>query len=260
MKNILYSALILTASVALAEPPEIPEGPLLADAAPVYSRWTVTCTYSEARKEEDLSAEYKAAMMKIAEEDPVAARLLKQKPEMLQRKPRLIQRVINKSDDTRTELLTYSNGKKGETWQNSKVAVTRDAFTDAFSVRVTEGEAFGDFLEFAWVKKDNFKEVTSVRGKKCMVFRSVVQLKQIEDPKAYAVEGGLDGEESNVTATAMIDLETRMPVSLQFNDQTWNYAISETPKTTLTIPGEFKAVLVDVEKRMLARRVALPAP
>jgi len=261
MKNFLLPVLILLVSISgHAQSPDIPSGPLVATETPAFSHWTVTCTYAGGDNDAKRDAAYSAAAAKMAASDPVLARMLATRPDMMHR-PRLKQRNVIKTGKVRVESWTYADGKQEEKWQNEKGAVTRSAFTGKFTVQMLDGEKTPDFPEFAWLNAGNFKEIKMVNGNKCMVFVGKIQVGQIEDPIFFAKDARpVEGDEATITATAVINLETRMPVSVQYRDQTRKYEYPPAPTVALTMPPEFAAVVQQVEERTKARNAPLSPP
>ena len=259
MKRLFIFTLLLAEISSRGAPPPLPDGPLIAAEAPAFARWTVNCTYAPGKTEADLNEGYKTAMTKMAAADPALAKLVATRPEMLVRKPRLQQIVVVKTGKVRVEGLVYTNGQHEERWQDGTATITRDAFTQKFSAGLANGEKEPDFPEFGWINAGNFKDIRLFLGRKCLIFEGKIDPSQVDDPRAFA-SGSPVSEEATVPVTAAIDLETRMPVSLQCRDQIRKYEFATPPTAALVIPPEFLAALREQDDRNKARTVHLSPP
>ena len=260
MRKLLLLTLIAAPIPAHADPPSMPSGPPVVVETPAFYRWTVTCSYAGGKSEAALGATFKASMLKMAENDPALAKILAAKPEMLERKPHLQKIEVTKAGKVRVVSTFFTNGKQEECWQDNNSIVTRNPFSNRFSIeRIGEGKE-QDFPEFAWISEKNFKGIKPLGGVKCMVFEDRIEPTQIESPRSFARDGPIGGEEAIVTATAAVDLETRLPVSIQFRDQLRKYEYPPPPTSVLTMPPEFAAVVQQIEKRSKERNKPLSSP
>ena len=264
MRFPVFLAILLTADASWAQQPapSPPPEPLIAAHMPASSSWTAMFVYGGAEKDEvALSARYAAAIKQRAANDAVLARELAANPAMLVRPSNIKQRIITKTGDVREEMTIYTSGQHGERWQFGNKVVTHDAYTHRFSMETSgpvKNEA--DFPEFAWISKQNFTGIQTIEGKKCLVFTATVDPERIENPRLFAQTSGNSDPNAKMPATAIIDLDTRLPVSVQCGSRVQTYQVLAAPTEGLVVPPEFLAVAQEAEKRINMRNAPLSAP
>jgi hypothetical protein len=216
--------------------PPLPEGPLL-KRAPDSSAWTVT---------------FKGNVMDGIgrSESPLVSKIVKNHSIILEQN-------------------TDSSGQQHEVWhvgglQVSKVPNSVDLIinhdaggTDIYSINFEDS----DFAGLDWLSAATFVGIEKFQGRDCMIFKSQINplpivTRQEEESinEANKAEGLAPREEKKVAAVAYIDLETRIPLLVQFGQQKRTYEYG--PATTLTLPPEVAKAL----KVYLARIQQLAGP
>jgi hypothetical protein len=100
-----------------------------------------------------------------------------------------------------------------------------------------------------WVSKGNYTGIESQQGRKCLVFKASVDMFEVLNPQAFKF--GLRADHS-VEATAYIDLKTRYPVALKFDNATLQYTFEAPPAASLEMPDEFAAAATALKARLQA--------
>ncbi|MFV0338424.1 MAG: hypothetical protein ACK5LK_09320 [Chthoniobacterales bacterium] len=230
--------------------------------APEFGRWVINYTYKEEVDEAELNQNYKAAMLKMAENDPALAQMLEGDPSLLVRKPRFKQREIIKTGKIRSEQTRYTSGQVDQRWQEGFLLATHGAFNNSYSVKwiSTEANVEPDFPELRWIGEKNFQGVDKVEGVECYIFEDRIDAKQIEYPREFAESGSLGGSDSLSTAKAAISVRTRLPVQIEYLDRTRTYEYPKPPTTKLKMPAEFVAKVREQELKIAERNKPLSAP
>jgi|GEM_PF-1776215 hypothetical protein len=226
---------------------ELPPGPLIKSTAPEFSAWQVSCTYEGGpEKAESRRQEFQKALAKMAEQDPAMAKFLGGSPAGTTPRPRVTQLSTVKTGEIRQETMVFEGGKKEEIWEAPGTRLRKNAFDGKIHLEtgVMRPDELGDFPEFSWIGKENFRGIKPVKGRPCLIFESRVQRGILEDPRnGFQVPDADLSEDAFVTATAAVDLETRLPVQLQWEDQTRTYEFRRPPAQKLVFPEEFARVL-----------------
>ncbi|HSJ02537.1 MAG TPA: hypothetical protein VK956_08795 [Verrucomicrobium sp.] len=117
------------------------------------------------------------------------------------------------------------------------VLATADS-PDPYFINLTKG----DFEGLGWISAKNFTGVKSMTGVDCLVFKDV-----------------LPGESPGVTVPvqAVVDLKTRLPVSLQVGDSLTTYQFNPAPTSELKPPAH---VLASAEQWTVRRKQARMVP
>jgi len=164
---------------------------------------------------------------------------------------------------------TDSSGQQHEVWHVAGLAVSkvpnsadliinRDAGgADIYSINFEDS----DFSGLDWLSAATFVGIQKFQGRDCMIFKSqinplplVLQQEEASVNETNRAEGLAPRPEKRVPAIAYIDLETRIPLLVQFGQQKRSYQYG--PATTLTLPPEVAKAL----KAYLARIQQLAGP
>lgn len=235
----------------------LPSGPLLTEPAPEYSAWSIAFEYPKAESEADSRAGYQAAWERLANGDPALAKFLAKHPTHMKGKPRIQEVTTVKTGDIRREVTTYTSGQKDERWVKGDIVVRRSGLTGKIEVE-TESTAV-DFPELSWIQPRDFKEVRKMHGAECLFFEGQIERLQVEDGRLYGAIGGT-GTEERLKATAVIDLKTRRPLSLEFERVKRTYTFGPRPSSKLVLPRDLAAAVQKIQQQANARNASLSSP
>lgn len=251
MKKILLFAGYLQVGLlaVLAQPntsADLPPGPLIKPEMPEFSSWVINSTYSDpAERVTARQQEYQKSLAKMAESDPSMAKFLGGNATAAAPRPRVSQILTVKTGDIRQETTTFEGGKRAELWETQGLRMRKDPFSGKILLETgaERPEGLGDFPEFSWISKENFRESKSLKGRVCLMFEAKVLRSILEDPKnAWRAKAEDFSEDAYVAATAAIDSETRLPALLQWEDQVRTYELRPSPTQKLVVPEEFLRV------------------
>jgi hypothetical protein len=119
--------------------------------------------------------------------------------------------------------------------------------------------AISDFAGLDWLSPSTYSGVEKYQGSDCIVFKGTVSplgQKDQSDERAY-----IEGERAmghsvpdavTVPATAYVDLETRLPVFVQFGEEKCTYQYGPPPRTPLQLPPQLAGPAKDYEQRIEA--------
>jgi len=245
MKPIAIFCLVLSligtlhAQQAAPQPslPPLPPGPLI-KRTPDYSTWTVT---------------YKG--QPIEEKAPVKpATTGESEPKDKEAKePVTMLSSVVKTGSTILEQSVDAAGQRRQVWHVSGIRIVAGSSNpmvcpdygsdDIFSVNF----ASSDFAGLYWVSPATYVGIVKYQGNDCMVFKGSVsplsersqidERENIERAKAF---GQSVPEEVKVPAAAYIDLETRLPLFVQFGNEKRFYRYGDPPQAPLALPPELK--------------------
>jgi len=237
--------------------PAIPEGPLLTEPASKFSSWTISYTYRTPEADPGKVAESWHAK---AKNDPELAKIMAKNPSLVAAKARVVEVDVVKTGDTKSEVSVQSNGAKSDRWLKNRLTIRRQAESAKVSVALLPEETSElDFAEFAWISPKNFKEIKKVEGRDCLVFSDMVPLLQLEDGRLFMQMDGM-GSGDTVFATAVVDLATRLPVSLEYDVSIRKYVFGPAPSLPLVLPPDLDSALLQYEKRTKARNAGMSPP
>ena len=226
---------------------DLPPGPLIQPSAPNFSTWTITCAYSTpAEKAAGRQQAFQQSLAKMAASDPVMAKFLAKRPAETEARPRALQIRMTKTDDVRQQATTFEGGKQEESWVMGGVRMKKDPFSGKISL-ATGGEAVdgaGDFPEFTWISKDNFRGIKRIEGRDCLIFEGKVGRGILDNANLALGANAQDlSEDAFIQSLAAVDMETRLPVMQKWEDQTRSYAFGVPPAQKLSLPEDFLRVV-----------------
>jgi hypothetical protein len=252
----LFSMPFLLHGQTSTEKKQLPEGPLLAEPAPKFSAWAISYTYSTPEPNSEKMTEYWKAK---AKEDPEVAKMMSKNPSILATRARVVRINVVKTGDIKSEISTLSSGAKGDRWLKNRLTIKRDAVTKKISLALLAEEVNElDFAELAWISPKNFKEIKKVEGRSCLVFSDMIPLLQLDDARLFQQIGG--GGEDEVLVTAVVDMATRLPVSLEYEACTRIYTFGEVPTQPQALPPDLETELKRYEKRSQDRNASMSVP
>ena len=243
MKTLICFVLTLLTASAMAQdptPPVVTE-PFIVPHAPAFSRWTVSYVYSgkQGTSGDASSGDGSAGS---------------------QQKNLLQQRLVVKTGSVRMEQMVYP-ATQGERWQHNSEVVVRDAFTNKITVDPpTPVESEVDFSEFAWINQNNLKGVRTIDGTKCVVFEEKIDPTILSTPRYHPDAASKIDPQMLVVATAIINFDNRLPISLKGGNLTLKYAFLPTPTEVLSIPSAFTDVLRQYEQQRKILHAPLSPP
>ena len=253
----LIGILLLLASPLFAQNPalpsasEMPPGELLKARAPEFTRWSVV--YRPGSK---------------WGKNPGAHQIT-----------RLQQVIVTKTKSIYWEQIVTAKGEAKEKWCVGEVqylvgpqrtlsttdraafqrgAAMEDNFTDYSQT---------DFPGVEWVSPKNFQKVIRHQEKDCMLFADKISLlseEEFQELQASNARSGdprkLDRREFEIAVRALVDLETRLPVMLQWGEETRIYEFLAPPAGLLSPPAEVERDRLNRKRQreLLARRPARP--
>jgi hypothetical protein len=221
--------------------PELPPGPLIQQKAPDFTEWTITQRPLPNSKTpgDSVGAPPSAVPGSGApNQDP--------------------NRIITRRIFTRTGKilnLQYTDefNKTWNVWmqESQRVLAWPDGKSVTFVVPPQPHEpasvfyidlSKGDFEGFAWISAENYKGLSMVNGKNCLLF------------------SGSTGNEAGfpIEVSAVIDLKTRLPVSLDDEQGEFTYEF-KTVADTLTLPENVQKFILS-QQRKEDRLKKIPGP
>lgn len=234
MKKFLVSCLVIGGGAALhaqtptpAPSPTCPPPPLLKP-IPVPCQWTIV------RKT--------AAGNPAEKKDPA--------------KPEFTSTVVGqKAGDILHLVQSQANGNKMETWRKGVAQVVTNTGWKEPAVTLAAG-AEQNFQELSWVSPANFQDIRKVPGHgDCMYFKDKILPAGIANLSAadiaYAKQDGTDIEAMRISATAWIEVESRLPVAIQVGDEVVTYKFE--PLSTdqpLTLPEAIQTALSNKQQQL----------
>ncbi len=262
MKTYYISCLILSIVTTLhsqqAAPqssvPPLPPGPLL-KRAPDYSTWTVTY---EGHPTEDKGAVKPST---TGEEKP-KGKDAKEAPTMLSSVVKTGSIILEQNVDAagHRNQIWHVSGMRVVTASPSPVVCPDFASADIFSTNF----ASSDFAGLYWLSPTTYAGVVKYQGNDCLVFKGSVSPlgeKAQADEQAYITESrslGLKVPDAlRIPAVAYIDLETRLPVYVQFGNEKRIYQYGPAPTQPLTLPPDLAGPVKEYSEKL--RRLSAPA-
>jgi hypothetical protein len=233
MKLFLTVALGLNlASVALAQTSsqvrdQLPPGPLIKP-LPDFYQWTVT-TRGES-----------GGGISTAEKGGA-----KQAP------PKQV--VGRKTGDIRQIVTSFGNGDRTVFWKKGGLQYVMSEGNQLPIIGpASQDEIYGDLN---WVSAANFEGISAVGGRKCMVFRDM-----IDPPGLIDLDSGISkaSQIAKIKAVACIDLELRFPVVVQLGDEITTYKFEPIqPQVPMQLPPEVQMAFAT---QIQAERAAIRKP
>jgi hypothetical protein len=191
-----------------------------------------------------------------------------------QNKPTVVRSSkVVKTAPTIVEISIDGQGKRTEMWHYGgiRVATLPDApepmiFTgggsvdDIYSIDFTKS----DFAGLDWISAKAYTGMAKYQGRDCIQFKGEVsplnaqakiqQERAIQDAIGH---GQATPEKVEVPAVAYIDLETRLPLFVQFGNEKRFYQYGTPPSAALELPAELKSSLKEYAQQL--RRLSAPA-
>lgn len=247
---LMVSGLIAqTGVVPKGTPHRIPAGALILPRAPIFSKWSVTCSPAKAAGSQSGQRRMDTLL------------------------------VITKTKDIMYEQTVDAWGGKKEKWcagalqysflpgSNRWTAFDRGAFVkNSANGAYYSDYSSTDFPEAAWVSAKNYVDIVKYSGRDCLFFKDILilfskdELKEINEERAKAHQSPLTADDCIVAVAAYVDLETRLPVMCQRGDEVRLFKFMAPPQAMLVLPPE---VQKDLKRRandieLLSRMPARP--
>jgi hypothetical protein len=263
IKDYILLALVCHPLIVLAQTqpiPVLPPGPWPAK-MPEYGAWNLVFQYSskETKETKETSnAAYQAAWQKQTRNDPVLAKYLARHPQRMQRPSRTKEITVEKTGNIRKDTVIFTTGEKTARWYTSKWFIKQEAGTGNINLEPL-GDDQPDFPELAWISKNNFKEIRKINGMACAVFEGKVENLQIDDLRLFNQIGGT-GTQERSTAIAIINIQNKLPVSLECADIRRIYHFGPPPSSKLALPKELREKIQTSEQRTAIRNAPLSPP
>ena len=182
--------------------------------------------------------------------------------------------VATRSGPVTYEEITDESGGKIEKWYSNNEQFTRkpgspgffSADKNGFNNANYEYRSPTGFQGFDWIAKSCFEGIKKIDGRDCLVFRSQKRREFVLDPNLFGAMKKMQADAPNsqgpseptVAVTASIDLETRLPISVQIGEEIRTFTFLEPPKTPVTLPPELSE---QIEKKKKAwDDLTRPAP
>jgi len=272
----LFLALLATASFASAqtsnEPGPPPASSLIRTQAPDFSQWVIEYQYPpKAAKSDDGETNDLQAM---AARDPAVATLLRKNPDLVRQaaSQRLSVVRVTRTGPVSHEELAYEDGTTEEHGFTGKYRLTRPDRKAKISVVSSARSTGSDFPEFSWITRENFTGGSKSGGRDCITFQMETDPMRIDDPGMYEVllerqrakEGGAEGTNTpsgeKTQVFAVIDAETKLPLTLRMGKTSRRYKFFDAPKQSLVLPPEWvrAAEEHDAAHRLLMKPVSRP--
>jgi len=258
MKNFIGLFLLLTFPLSAQHPPlpsptpsEMPPGKLFKARAPEFARWAIVY-------------------------QPGGGGAKKSGARQITR----LQRVnVTKTKSIYLEQIVSASGESSEKWCVSDVQYLISAqgtMTTTDRAAFERGAAMDggftdysqtDFPGWEWVSPKNFKKVIRFQGKDCILFEDRLSLlsdEEFQELQASTASLGdtrkLDRSEFEIDVRAMVDLETRLPLMLQWGEETRIYEFLPPTEGLLSPPAEVERDRLSRvrQRENIARRPARP--
>jgi len=171
------------------------------------------------------------------------------------REPVTMASTVVKTGSTILELNTDTNGKRTEIWHVGGIRVMKMPGAAEPIVWPDSAQAYiysvnfavSDFAGLDWISAKTYTGMAKYQGRDCIVFKGEVSPLT---PRAHEEEMVAIGQaiafgqpvpqEIRVPATAYIDLETRLPLFVQFGNEKRFYRYGDPPQAPLALPPELK--------------------
>ena len=259
MKLLLTLSLVAMASTASAQgpttpagsPAPLPPGPLVKP-VPSGVRWTITRKAGPGVESKELEkAEQGASPESGKEKGKEGASRFD------------IQIIGEKVSDVAHVVTTYGNGNKKEIWKKGGQQTTINTGWKEPIV----GPAYDDAEDITWISASNFTGIKKVSDSDCMIFRDrvlpelyrarpdllrkSVASSEVEQKgmdliaKVLGTESkAIDPESVKIDAFACIDLESRLPITLQVGKAVTAYKYEALPPNyALNLPADVAAAM-----------------
>lgn len=259
-----YRSLCLLISLGIAAPlwaqdsklPPLPTGPLL-KRAPSYSTWTIAF--------QGHPVEHADSSTKGATDTPAEEGRNKEK------EPTTKVSTVTKTGSTILEQTVDASGQQNQVWHSSGVRIVPVPGSSNPMVCPDYGGgdimsinfASSDFAGLDWLSQNTYSGMEKYQGVDCIVFKGSVSplgVRDQIDERAYIEQAKALGqkapEEAKVPAVAYIDLETRLPLYVQFGNEKRTYQYGPPPSTPLALPSELASAMEEYAKRI--KRLSAP--
>jgi hypothetical protein len=225
----------------------LPPGPLL-KRTPDYSTWTVTSKGTPLPGGASATSGTAGGGRDQQKESPVA------------------QLTVVKTGSTTLEYHVHATGERDEIWHVADIRVMIRLVGDAKPLVCPDyggGDiystnfAVSDFAGLDWVSADTYSGMAKHQERDCIVFKSNVspldgQAQKLE-AAAIAQEravGKHPPDPIKVPAVAFIDLDTRLPVYVQFGGEKCTYQYGPPPRAPLQLPAQLAGSAIDYQQRI----------
>ena len=232
------------------EPTILPDGPLVRLQAPEFAEWVIEYQYSEKPPKTDPQ---KNPLSEMAARDPAVAALLKANPQIAGQMdpPRLTSVHVTRAGAVSHEELAYEGVGTEEHWFTGDYRLSRVAGGTKISAVAGAKSGGTDFPELSWISRENFAGQSKSAGRVTYTFQIETDPMRIEDPGMYEVllerqrrqksgpESAASPSGRQVRVVAVIDTETKLPVTLKIEKVSRVYKFLPTPAQTLNLPPEW---------------------
>ena len=238
---------------------DFPGGAPVATSAPDFSEWIVSYKFTGLPPDTESDAKYQAAVDRMVKENPSMSKVLAANPGFAKRKARVKETSGLRVGKIKRELTTYTTGQVGARWVAEEGTVSLNAFTGKYALEVLGANDEPDFMELAWVSKESFAGRTVIDNKQCLLYKATVERLRMDDPLMFHQLGSQIPSEK-VVATAIIDMQTRLPIRLQYAEQTREYTFQASTAGSLSLPPEFAAVIRNGQNQVKNSSVRFSRP
>lgn len=191
--------------------------------------------------------------------------------------------LVTKGGKVVREMISYANGSQVEIWHRSGATVSRKPGDKVWNVSPITTAGFespdyikSDFSGLEWLSPSTYTGVQALGGRKVIVFAGNVCDKSATDlsilkngvdrQRGYeAIEGNIstkafDAGDYLVPAVAYIDLETRLPIKLQYGNLVRTYSYRVPAQSVANLPPDAEQAIGAFEKyrASLSRGPAAP--
>jgi len=245
-----YLFILLAASTSWAQKaspspsvPPLPSGPLL-KRAPDFSQWVAAT----------LHVLKKPAKPEAALDLPVPSG---------KETPRRV--FVTKTGEMRHVVTVEPNGSSSDLWFKEEMEVVcmpgwkypyianvhdpRNPFAKDFSRT--------DFPECGWISAKNYQGIQKVSGRDCILFGEKVKVVADPDAPAPIPPQTSSSDEVSFSRAAVVDLETRLPVTEITGDEITTYQFGPAPQSMLTFPKAIQDT-IDARDAELKRETSAP--
>lgn len=224
---LLLCSTLWSQEAAPTPPPSLP-GPAIEKRAPDYSQWLITTMVSGT----------------TARNTDSSTKIMVTKTGRTYRVERLdqYQQIWTVWAQGATQIMVWPDKRTAAELAVSNNPDAPNPFMTDFSV--------SDFPGFEWVTWKQYTDIKLYKGCKCIVYQDLQRLKS-DDPAAGKIE---------VSLTAYVDLDARLPVALISGDQVRIFDWRTAPQTNLTLPPSAQSLLDQQRKaaEQMAQKAARP--
>jgi hypothetical protein len=236
---LLSVIIILYSKLGMATP--LPEGPLVAS-VPNSCRYEMTFVSA-----------LDVVRKKLEELNPDAPKPVRRHSH------RIVKWVVAKTDQTAVVETTDEGGQVGEFWVIDGALITKERNSDNYwAILAHEAQEIGEisfagdsFPHTQWIAKEYFRGKKKLNGKSVLEFSTT-----IPEGEGGANSEGIGNSAANKKLKALIDEESRLPLTVEINGDTYEFRHLAAPNQKISPTN----LVMEASRREAERQRALNTP